>query len=264
MEIDFENLTAEIKQAVDTLIQTYGQSAKVYAKFDGSLVTDLDRQLQQGLCDLLARRYPKIEFLGEEMTQEAQHAVITQAPAYWCLDPLDGTSNFVHGIPFWAVSLALVRNTRVEYAVVIDPLRNECFSAVLGQGAWLNANRLRYAPLAPPLRDCIVGVDFKRLTPELSCYLVSNPPYRSQRNFGSCALEWCWIAKNRIQAYLHGGMKFWDYAAGLLILSEAGGHSSTLEGEPVFAPTLPKRSVVAAANEALWHEWRDYLNLARR
>lgn len=263
MEIDFKNLTTEVKQTVDSLIQLYGQDAKVYSKSDGSLVTDLDEKLQQGLRDLLARRYPEIGFLGEEMTQDAQHAVVTQALAYWCLDPLDGTSNFVHGIPFWSVSLALVQNAQVEYAVVIDPQRKECFSAVLGLGAWLNATRLHCAQQTPPLRDCIAAVDFKRLTPELARYLVSNPQYRSQRNFGSCALEWCWLAANRIQVYLHGGMKFWDYAAGLLILSEAGGYSSTLESEPVLAPTQAKRSVVAAVNEVLWREWREYLDNAR-
>lgn len=221
----------------------------------------MDGALQAGIHEYLEKQYPSIGFLGEETAPDIQQQVIAQADLYWCLDPLDGTSNFVNHIPFWAVSLALVCAKQIEFAIIIDPLRKECFSAIRGSGAWCNGEKLICNSAVLQLNECIAAVDFKRLAPALARHVVSNPCYRSQRNFGSCALEWCWLAANRIQLYLHGGMKFWDYAAGSLILSEAGGYAATLEGEPVMAPEYPKRSVVAAVNEELYKKWARKIGL---
>ncbi len=102
-------------------------------------------------------------------------------------------------------------------------------------------------------------VDFKRLPAGLARRLISDPPYASQRNFGSSALEWAWVAAGRGHVYLHGGQKLWDFAAGSLILTEAGGFSCTLAGEPVFKSSLESRSVIAASGEALFRSWRDWL-----
>ena len=101
----------------------------------------------------------------------------------------------------------------------------------------------------------MANVDLKRLVRKLADRLVQFPPYRSQRNLGSCVLEWCWVAAGRIQLYLHGGQRMWDYAAGSLILREAGGMFSTLRGAPLDCQVFTKRSVVAAINEDLYREW---------
>ncbi len=102
-------------------------------------------------------------------------------------------------------------------------------------------------------------VDFKRLPTRLKLALTQQPPYGSQRNLGSCVLEWAWMAANRGQLYLHGGMKLWDLAAGTLILAEAGGYACTLQGETVFKAAMEPRSVVVSPDPQLFAEWLHYL-----
>ncbi len=144
--------------------------------------------------------------------------------------------------------------------MVYDPVRDECFVAQAGQGAHLNGCPLRYRPTGLPLRKSIAVVDFKRLPSDMAAALVSCPPYSSQRYFGSGALEWAWLAAGRFQVYLHGRQKLWDYAAGALILAEAGGCSESLEGGPIYTPELQPCSTVAACGTGLFQEWRHWLD----
>ncbi|HIO97777.1 MAG TPA: inositol monophosphatase, partial [Leucothrix sp.] len=138
-------------------------------------------------------------------------------------------------------------------------VRDEMFSAVKGQGAWLNGQDLKCKPSGFDLDKTIAIVDFKRLTPDLTQRLLHNSPYKSQRNLGSCVLEWAWMAANRGHLYLHGGMKLWDLAAGTLILEEAGGYACTLDGETVFRPEMTPRSVVISPDQVLFKQWKEYL-----
>ncbi|MHB8551405.1 MAG: inositol monophosphatase family protein [Acidiferrobacterales bacterium] len=231
-------------------------------KSDGSAVTEADLAMQDRLREALARHWPDIGFFSEEMTGEEHERLIAgQKGALWCLDPLDGTTNYVCGLPFFAVSLALLVENMPHIAVVYDPMRDECFSAMRGAGAWLNERTIiRTRPSLPTaMGGCIAVVDFKRLDGKLGARLASSPPFRSQRNFGSSALEWCWLAHGRFHLYLHGGQKLWDYAAGSLVLAEAGGRSLTLDGEPVFAMDSSARSVVAAQDASLFETWSKWL-----
>jgi myo-inositol-1(or 4)-monophosphatase len=228
-------------------------------KADGSVVTEADLAVQKRLTIRLRELYPEFELLGEEMDAERQQELLAQSNAgLWCLDPLDGTSNFAAGLPFFGISLALLIEHRPVLGVVYDPIRDECFTAQRDRGAWLNGLRLRTRPAGLPLRRSLAVVDFKRLGP-LAAKLASRPPYSSQRNLGSVALEWCWLAAGRFHVYLHGKQKLWDYAAGALILSEAGGLSETLQGEPIFTPELQARSVVAAGDAGLFEAWKTWL-----
>jgi len=232
-------------------------------KEDGSVVTEADQGSHNWLERELTRRWPAIGFLSEEMDTATQEAALTHGDAgYWCLDPLDGTSNFASGIPFFAVSLALITATGMELAIIYDPVRDETFSAARGQGAYVGKQRLGRVE-APPLHRCLAAVDMKRLTPELRLRLAKQAPYGSQRNFGACALEWAWLAAGRFQLYLHGGQKFWDYAAGLLILEEAGGSAESLDGKPVFSGTLSSRSAVATLDPERFDEWRNWVTHPR-
>lgn len=228
-------------------------------KGDGSLLTEADlatdKRIQQGLADL----YPDIAFLSEEMPREQQEQLLQVSERLWCLDPLDGTSNFAAGIPLFAVSLALFEKGKVVMGFTYDPIRDEMFSAIKGQGAWLNDEPLRCVSAGFSLSSAVVIADFKRLSPPLQQALLKNPPYGSQRNIGSCVLEWAWMAANRGHAYLHGGMKLWDLAVGTLLLSEAGGYSSTLTGETVFRAAMEPRSVVISPDKQLFDEWTQYL-----
>ena len=244
------------------LLPLFAEVAR-HIKHDGSVVTEADVAMQHRLKSDLAQRWPEYDFLGEEMAgHEHERLTATTSKGLWCVDPLDGTSNYATGIPFFAVSLALLVDGRPEIGLVHDPVRDECFMARRGQGARLNDIALgeHEPPLPDVLRRCIAAVDFKRLAAPLGARLGARPPYGSQRNFGASSLEWCWLADGRFHLYLHGGQKLWDYAAGHLILAEAGGSACTLDGEEVFSHSLKPRSVVAAATPALFSAWKAWVD----
>ncbi|QJD29482.1 inositol monophosphatase family protein [Methylococcus geothermalis] len=232
-------------------------------KPDGSIVTEADLAAQERLVAELRKLTPSFEVLGEEMSGEEQRGLLMRAgPGLWCLDPLDGTSNFAAGIPFFSISLALIREERSVLGLVYDPVRDELFHAKAGGGAWLNGERLMPRRVGLPLRRCIAVVDFKRLDRALRRRLADEPPFSSQRNFGSTALEWCWLAAGRYHLYLHGGQKLWDYAAGMLILGEAGGRATRLAHESSTAGDMGMRSAVAALDPDLFAQWVSWLGAA--
>ncbi|MDA8415777.1 MAG: inositol monophosphatase family protein [Betaproteobacteria bacterium] len=228
-------------------------------KADGSLLTEADIATQRALARALHDIHP-VPLLGEEMDEDEQQYLWQTHDTLWCADPIDGTSNFVHGIPYFAVSVALIRHGRPQLGVVHDPLHRETFSAMSGKGAWFNEQQLhcRNEPTID-LHHAMASVDFKRLNKSLAQALVLEPPYASQRNFGACTLEWCHVAAGRCAVLLHGGQKLWDYAAGSLILEEAGGFYQSLEGIPYWKGNPWKRSVVAATQPALFQTWLDWL-----
>lgn len=237
--------------------------AGVSRKADGSLVTEADTAMQAAMVSALHERYPGIPVLAEEQPAARQQALIADAAdGVWCLDPLDGTTNFAAGMPLFAVSLALIRRGRVEFGLVHDPVRGETFSALLGGGARLNGHGIGDAASGIPLGDAIAVVDFKRLAAPLATRLAAAAPFRSQRSIGSVALDWCWLAARRFQLYLHGGQRLWDYAAGQLIAREAGVAvclADSPDGKCGFALSLRRRVAIGAADEKLLTEWRAFL-----
>ena len=233
-------------------------------KSDGSLFTQADIAAQDYLTREL-RRITDCPVLGEEMTEAAQRALWdSTSDGLWCVDPIDGTSNFVHGIPYFGVSIALMRQGRPLLGVVFDPVADEAFYAEAGQGAFLNGEPLPIKQTVPEsLRHAVAEVDLKRLSPTLGEALGKQPPYMSQRNFGASTLDWCYVAAGRFDLYLHGGQKLWDYAAGSLILSEAGGHMCSLDTDDFWAADLWNRSAVAALDGKLFEAWRDWIRAHR-
>lgn len=256
---ELETIVAEC--AEEEILSRF-QKVSVSLKSDGSLVTEADLATQARLKGALQRLWPQVGFVGEEMTGEEQQRQFNEsAKGVWILDPLDGTRNFAAGIACFSVSLALMKNTEVVLGLVYDPVRREMFSAIKGKGAQLNGQVLRVKSFPWPLQKSIGIIDFKRLPRELAGRLAQHPPYASQRSFGSVALDWCWISAGRGHVYLHGNQKLWDYAAGWLILQEAGGYSCTLEGKPVFTGVLESRSAVAAADKILFDQWLRWLQI---
>ncbi|MHB8921244.1 MAG: inositol monophosphatase family protein [Halothiobacillus sp.] len=238
-------------------------ASQVEVKADGSWVTAVDYAVQAAVQSHLAAQFPYIGFLGEEMTPEAQDTAWARCLAgerlLWVVDPLDGTSNFRAGFPVFSLTLALLERGRVVAGLVYDPVRDELFHAQRGAGAFLNDTplNLMHQPEIP-LARCLATVDFKRLPKPLACRLASDAPFGSQRSIGSVALDWCWIATGRVQVYVHGKQKPWDYAAGQLIALEAGAASAQLAGirdMPDATLTLAPRSAVAAVSETLMIEW---------
>lgn len=262
---DTSTVAALLREAARTEILPRFGDPSARLKADGTWVTDADLSMQRRVQADLAARWPQIPLLGEEMPA-AEQARLMQAeaasptgPGLWVLDPLDGTSNFAAGLPVFGPSLAWVQGGKVRLGVVYDVTRDESFSAATGQGAALNGQKLSVPAISVPLGKTIACIDFKRLAGPLAVALATRPPYSSQRSIGSVALDWCWVAAGRFHLYLHGSQGLWDFAAGSLILSEAGGHASTLTGEAVFNNTLEKRSAVCAGDAQLFDEWRHWI-----
>ena len=233
-------------------------------KADGSLCTEADIATQAALAKELPRIAP-CPVLGEEMPSELQKERWHEgAGGLWCVDPIDGTSNFVNGLPYFAVSVALMREGRSVLGVIYDPVAGEVFYAEKGKGAFLNGERLPIKEYSPDLRHCMAGVDLKRLRSKLAEQLASDPPYSSQRNYGASTLDWCYAAAGRFDVYLHGGQKLWDYAAGSLILEEAGGTMCTLNMDAFWDDNVWQRSVIAALNPDLFKAWKAWVLAANK
>ena len=230
-------------------------------KRDGSVLTEADLAVQSRLAVQLQQQWPETVFLGEEMTTADQAGLLASGQPVWCLDPLDGTSNFAAGIPFFSISLALLQQGEVLLGVVYDPVRDECFSASPTQGARLNGEPLRVKQTGLELEQTTALIDFKRLEKDLATRLVTAIPYASQRSFGSVALDWCWLAAGRCHIYLHGRSNIWDYAAGNMIFHAAGGYSCTLDGDAIFTHALTPRSSVAAVDQSLFSAWTEWLGI---
>lgn len=228
-------------------------------KSDGSLCTEADLAAQSALTKKL-QAILNVPVLGEEMPSALQRELWSAGQdGLWCIDPLDGTSNFVRGLPYFAVSVALLRAGESVLGVVYDPVANDMFAAERHRGAFLNGEKLIGREAVGNLPQSMACVDMKRLNKTLASRLAADPPYSSQRNFGASALDWCYTAAGRYDMYLHGGQKLWDYAAGSLILSESGGHSCCIEHDDFMQCDIWLRSVIAARDQRLFDAWKTWI-----
>jgi len=235
----------------EIILPAFYSSVQSSTKADGSTVTETDLACQKFIQDELECLDKSIAFLGEEMTEAEQLACLQYGDGrYWCLDPLDGTSNFIAHFPGFAISLALIENGIVELACIHDPVRQETFSAIRGCGAQMNGQPIS-ASSNGQAQQAVGFVDFKRLNLALATIMATRPVYRSQRNIGSCALEWAWLAAGRGQFIIHGGEKIWDFAAGSLLASEAGCMVSNFEAKPLFPCKTLSSPVLAACNPVI-------------
>jgi myo-inositol-1(or 4)-monophosphatase len=228
-------------------------------KSDGSLCTEADTAAQNALSKKL-QAILNVPVMGEEMTDAEQRSLWNAGhEGLWCVDPIDGTSNFVRGLPYFAVSVALIREGKSVLGVVYDPVANEMFAAEHERGAFLNGEKMLGRDTGIPMAQALASVDMKRLKKKLVTQLAANPPYSSQRNFGASALDWCYSAIGRYDIYLHGGQKLWDYAAGALIFLESGGHVCCIETDDFEHGDIWQRSVIAARDKKLFEEWKDWI-----
>lgn len=228
-------------------------------KYDGSLVSEADPAAQRALTTRL-RAILDVPVLGEEMSAEEQRDAWDRADSeLWCVDPIDGTTNFISGIPYFGVSVALMRERRPCLGVVFNPATDEMFAADRGQGATLNGVRLPLRHAKVDLARAVASVEFKRLDRSLARALVEERPYYSQRNYGAAALDWCYVAAGRFDVYLHASHLLWDCAAGSIILDEAGGRAGTFAADAFWDDPGWARPVIAALDPELYLEWREWL-----
>ncbi|MGB8337685.1 MAG: inositol monophosphatase family protein [Burkholderiales bacterium] len=228
-------------------------------KADGSLSTQADHAAQAAL-KISLKKILDCPVLGEEMTEAEQKQIWRDnRTALWCVDPIDGTTNFVNGIPYFAISVALMKDHQSIMGAVYDPVADEIFYAEKGKGAFLNGVELPIKEREPALREAVAEIDLKRLDEKLAAGLAAHPPYSSARNFGASTLDWCYVAAGRFDVYLHGGQKLWDYAAGSLVLTEAGGKMCTLDNDDFWADEVWTRSVVAALHPEVFAAWKTWI-----
>lgn len=203
-------------------------SIPVMRKARHDYVSEVDKASEQQIVREIKRYHPDHAFLGEEGGEQGESDHV------WIIDPLDGTSNYLHGMPHFGISIALQIRGRTEHAVVYDPMRDEMFSASRGGGAHLNNTRIRVSD-RPTLDTAIIATAFPfRQRGLMSTYTgIFSEVFKKVediRRYGAASLDLAWVAAGRMDAYFELGLKPWDVAAGALIVREAGGVVSNFDG----------------------------------
>ena len=198
---------------------------QIEEKGRGDLVSVVDRRAEEVIKNVLLDKYPQHDFLGEESGETRASA--EESEYCWVIDPLDGTTNYLHGLPQFAVSIGLLKRGKPELGVVYNPVSEEWFTAARGEGAQLNGRRLRVSGLRDGGR-AIAATGFPFRDPDLMPrqYAI----LQSVRRLGSAALDLCFVAANRLDGYFEMGIKPWDICAGMLIAQEAGAIASDFSG----------------------------------
>lgn len=195
-------------------------------------VTEVDRAAEESIIDILRTAYPEHSFLGEE---SGAHAAGGDHPApefQWVIDPLDGTTNFIHGFAHYAVSIALMHRGQAAHAVIYDPTRNEMFTASRGSGAFLNDRRVRVSSCMR-YHDALLSSHIPQSTalPATSPFVALLADCAAARRTGSTVLDLAWVSCGRLDGFCGVGLKPWDMAAGGLLALEAGGLVADFQGE---------------------------------
>jgi len=219
------------------------EAVRVSQKQVNDFVTEIDHASERAIIDTLLGAYPDHGIWAEESGREHGRA---SADHVWLIDPLDGTTNFIHGFPVYCVSIALLVKGRVEQAVIYDPTRNDLFTATRGRGAFLNERRIRVSKRTQ-LKDSLVSTGFPfRPGDNFNVYLrmMADVMQRTAglRRPGAAALDLAYVAAGYTEGFFETGLSPWDVAAGSLLVTEAGGLIGNFTGEADF---LEQRECVA-------------------
>lgn len=231
-----------VVRAGDMMMARVGGDVRVDKKSAIDLVTEVDVVIEHMFRDLIAARFPDHAVLAEEL---GGSAAIPDGPC-WVFDPIDGTTNFAHGLPIFCASLALEIGGRAEVGAVYDPTRQELFTATRGGGAFLNGKPMRVST-TEALIDAMLVTGFPydvhtRLDEIVGLFRAFVGRARAVRRLGSAALDLCYVAAGRMDGFWERDLKPWDIAAGALLVREAGGRVSAIDGHPF---TSRGRSVLA-------------------
>ncbi|UQA92637.1 inositol monophosphatase family protein [Streptomyces halobius] len=216
------------------------------------VVTEMDLASEKLITGFIAEHRPDDGFLGEEGASVAGSSGVR-----WVIDPVDGTVNYLYGLPSWAVSIAAEKDGETVVGVVAAPMRGETYRAVLGRGAFNNGERVHHRP-APPLSQALVGTGFgylaERRAAQADVVRTLIPRVRDIRRGGSAAIDLCDVACGRLDAYYERGLNPWDLAAGALIAREAGALTGGRPGEPA------SHELTVAASPAVFEELQPLLD----
>lgn len=218
------------RSAGNVIIRNLGKldTLAIHTKDRNDFVTEVDRQAEQEIIYILRKAFPGHGILAEE-------SGVQEGNDYqWIIDPLDGTTNFLHGFPQFAVSIAMRHKGRMEHGVIYDPLRQELFTATRGGGAMLNDQRIRVTK-RKTLEGSLLGTGFpfksqQHLDAYLEMFRALFPQTAGIRRAGSAALDLAYVAAGRLDGFWEIGLSIWDMAAGVLLIQEAGGLSSDFTG----------------------------------
>lgn len=236
---EYANTAERAARAGGEILMAMQGHIQARCKGRNDLVTEADLASQRAIRDILLGQYPDHGFVGEE--SKGAIAELNRSLGdpdrrdsfRWIVDPLDGTTNYIHGMPHYCVSIGLERSGELLAGVVFDPVSGECFRAVRGGGAELDGKPLAVSG-CQHVSDALIAFGFapdvRPGSPEVAQFLAIMHACRSIRRMGSAALNLCYIAAGRMDAYVAGCAKVWDVAAGALIVREAGGHITGIDG----------------------------------
>jgi len=226
--------TEIVLRAGDIQLARRESGFRVDKKGEIDLVTEVDLECERMCRAVIADRFPDHDILAEELSSGPGE--VARARYRWVFDPLDGTTNYAHGLPIFCSSLALEIEGQAEVGAVYDPTRRELFTAARGQGAFLNDKPLKVSETAPLLDALLVTgfpYDVHDRAPDLvGLFATFLGRARAVRRLGSAALDLCYVAAGRFEAFWEQHLKPWDVAAGALIVTEAGGRVTGMDGTP--------------------------------
>ncbi len=217
------------KEAGEILKRYFETSLERRLKDDSSIVTEADEKAEERIIEIIRKQYPDHGFLGEETGEQNSNAEYV-----WIIDPLDGTRNFVNGIPIFATSIGLVRSGRPIIGVIYNPVTDTLFSGKEGSGAYWNGKQVYVSEREASDATFTMGTSSKAEDKNLvaQCFVRAETYVRSVRYLGSAVLELGYVARGGMEGCIHIGTKKWDYAAGALLVLEAGGTLTDFEGNP--------------------------------
>lgn len=241
------------RNAGSILIKGQEEGFSVDYKGKSNLVTEIDKKSEQFIVAALKEAYPDHSILGEEGSNESHDANYR-----WIIDPIDGTTDYTHGHPYYCVSIGLEINGEIAVGAVFAPEYDEMFSAAKGMGAFLNDRKIAVSDVAT-LEESLLGTGFNPSAPELSKQNIAHFEYFQDhshgiRRCGAAALDICFVAAGRLDGFWENGLSAWDMAAGKIIVEEAGGKVTAMDGTP---HDVDSRQILAT-NSTIHQEMVDY------
>ena len=229
MELTLDLVELWTRQAGEIVKMGWGKTHEIGYKTDSDLVTEYDKRTEDFLVGLIQTHFPEHSIIGEENGHQAGNPV-----ARWIIDPIDGTTNYAHGLPYFCISVAFVDEEGSKLGVIYDPAHDECFSAERGKGAFLNGQPIHVSQTQEMKRALMVtgfshNLD-EHVDRNIELFQEMNESVRAMRRMGAAALNMANVAAGRMDAYWELLVKPWDIAAGLLIVREAGGIATRIDG----------------------------------